>query len=59
MVGPALADRRDQLVAALVAMGGDPKGQGVLAGLGIESWEAVDHEEAEFMIDLMDTLASA
>jgi phosphonate transport system substrate-binding protein len=33
------------------------KGLGVLQALGISQWLAVDQEQMEFMIDLMDTLA--
>ncbi len=34
------------------------KGQTTLKSLGFEKWDNQDHEEAEFMIDLMDTLVS-
>ncbi len=34
------------------------KGASTLKSLGFERWENQDHEEAEFMIDLMDTLVS-
>lgn len=57
MAGPKLAHRYDDITHALLAMGDDARGQGVLEGLGIEGWSAVDQEEVEFMIDLMDTLA--
>lgn len=56
MLGPAMAPYRDHLHAALMSMAEDAKGRGVLATLGFERWEDVDHEEMEFMIDLMDTL---
>jgi phosphonate transport system substrate-binding protein len=56
MVGPNLLPHREQLLQALLGMGTDPKGPGVLEALKFSCWEAVDDEEAEFMIDLMDTL---
>jgi len=58
MVGPKLAERRDEIRATLLGMNDDAKGQGVLESMGWTRWEAVDDEEAEFMIDLMDTLGS-
>lgn len=57
MIGPKLADKREQMQNDLIAMSRDEKGKGVLSSLGFNSWEAVDDEEMEFMIDLMDTLA--
>ncbi len=57
MAGPRLADRVADLRKALTAMGDDPKTAGILKGLGVSRWEAVDEEEVEFMIDLMDTLS--
>ncbi len=40
----------------LAQMHDDAKGKTTLASLGFEKWENQDHEDAEFMIDLMDTL---
>lgn len=57
MVGPKLADRRDRIREALLGMVDDPKGKGVLEAMGLSGWEPMDDEEAEFQIDLMDTLA--
>ena len=37
-------------------MHNDAKGKTTLASLGFEKWENQDQEDAEFMIDLMDTL---
>jgi phosphonate transport system substrate-binding protein len=56
MVGPRLADRRAQLLDALLGMSACDKGRGVLDALKFTDWERVDDEEMEFMIDLMDTL---
>jgi phosphonate transport system substrate-binding protein len=56
MIGPEMKQHRDTLLNALLGMGKDLKGPGVLEALRFPGWEAVDHEEVEFMIDLMDTL---
>lgn len=58
MVGPRMAGLADALRNALGEMAKDPKGASVLTDLGFAGWEMVDEEEVEFMIDLMDTLAS-
>jgi len=55
MIGPNMADLHAPLLKHLLETK-DTKSQEVLAGLGFKEWEAVDSEEAEFMIDLMDTL---
>ena len=56
MIGPKLQARRDEIQQLLVNMNADEKGPGVLKSLGFDSWQIVDDEEMEFMIDLMDTL---
>ncbi len=56
MVGPRLAEKAESLKSVLIGMAGDEKGKGVLSELGIEAWADLPHEDAEFMIDLMDTL---
>lgn len=56
MVGPRLAPRLDELRSLLVAMTESPAQRSILEGLGLDGWLPVDHEETEFMIDLMDTL---
>jgi len=56
LVGPRLADSAEDIQGLLVRMGEIEKGAGVLESLGFQGWEALDHEETEFMIDLMDTL---
>lgn len=56
MIGPRMQERRDEIQQLLVGMHSDEKGPGVLKSLGFESWQKVDDEEMEFMIDLMDTL---
>ncbi|NOQ77156.1 MAG: PhnD/SsuA/transferrin family substrate-binding protein [Methylococcaceae bacterium] len=56
LVGPELASRKDELVQMLESMSNDEKGLGVLDSLGIKGWEHLEHEDVEFMIDLMSTL---
>jgi len=56
LAGPKLAVKRDEIQASLLSMPNNEKGQGVLKSLNFEGWSAVDQEETEFMIDLMDTL---
>lgn len=56
MIAPTIAHHRQPLLDALLAMQNCDKDRGVLQALGCESWEVVDDEEMEFMIDLMDTL---
>lgn len=56
MIGPALADKKDDFRQALLSMNDNEKGQGVLKSLGFSGFEEMDEEEMEFMIDLVDTL---
>jgi phosphonate transport system substrate-binding protein len=56
MIGPRLADKREEFQQYLLNMKNDEKGPGVLESLGFSGWIIVDDEEMEFMIDLMDTL---
>lgn len=56
LVGPELANRTDELLSVLESMTDNDKGQGVLDSLGIQSWEHLEQEDVEFMIDLMSTL---
>lgn len=56
LVGPRFAEHREALQEALLGMGGDAKGPGVLEALGFSGWEIQTDEDTEFMIDLMDTL---
>ncbi|MGR9107482.1 MAG: phosphate/phosphite/phosphonate ABC transporter substrate-binding protein [Gammaproteobacteria bacterium] len=56
MIGPKLAEKRTAIQNELLNMLEDEKGKGVLESLGFKSWQVVDDEEMEFMIDLIDTL---
>lgn len=58
MVGPKLADRRDEIQALLLSMAEDNKGKDILKSLGFDNWVKVDDEDMEFMIDLMEALAT-
>ncbi len=46
------------LAGVLLGMADDTAGARVLSELGILGWQPMEHEEAEFLIDLMDTLAA-
>ena len=57
LLAPGLAGKRDSLLADLGKMTSDPVDAELLAELGMpKGWQGMDHEEAEFMIDMMDTL---
>jgi phosphonate transport system substrate-binding protein len=56
LASPKLEEKHQLLRDVLQNMPNDEKGPGVLTSLGISSWELQDHEDTEFMIDLMDTL---
>lgn len=56
LVGPRLAHRGDDLRRLLLGMHDDAHQRGIVDGLGFSGWLPVEHEETEFMIDLMDTL---
>lgn len=56
LLGPAASQHLDPLRNGLLAMADDAKGKSMLDGLGLDVWEAVDREDVEFMIDLIDTL---
>ncbi len=56
LIGPNAQAHHDDIQQLLVNMQDLPKGQGVLESMGISAWESQTQEDAEFMIDLMDTL---
>lgn len=56
LVGPKLAGKAGQLQQLLCAMGQDDKGRAILRDIGVNAWDPSSREDAEFMIDLMDTL---
>ena len=56
MVGPRMAHLADRMRSLLLPMADDPAQRSIAEGLGFTGWLPVEHEETEFMIDLMDTL---
>ncbi len=56
LVGPRLSGRREEVRRVLLEMADDTRGADILRELGFLSWENVEDEDTEFMIDLMDTL---
>jgi len=58
LAGPRAAELREPMIAAMLEMVDDAKGKGVLEAMGLQGWDRLDHEDTEFMIDLMDTLVS-
>ena len=58
MMGPNLQHKHSEIQDILVNMPNEEKGAGVLKSLGFSAWQKVEHEEMEFMIDLMDTLVT-
>lgn len=57
LIGPKLAARQPELQQQLLAMEGEAKGAAILRDIGVSAWIATDREQAEFMVDLMDTLS--
>lgn len=55
LIGPRMAHLREPLLKHLLETK-DAQAAEVLLSLGFKTWAAVEDEEAEFMIDLMDTL---
>jgi phosphonate transport system substrate-binding protein len=55
LIGPRMAHLRESLQHHLLETK-DAQSEEVLASLGFKTWAKVEDEEAEFMIDLMDTL---
>lgn len=58
LAGPKLEEKHQALRDVLQNMQNDEKGPGVLESLGISNWDMQEHEDTEFMIDLMETLVS-
>jgi phosphonate transport system substrate-binding protein len=56
LISPHAKSLKKVIQDALLNMSSLPKGQGVLDSMGIPAWEIQTQEDAEFMIDLMDTL---
>lgn len=59
LISPVISRLHDQILRALLEMSADGAGQELMAGLGAPNgWEPMSMEDAAFMTDLMDTLAS-
>ncbi|MFN6960713.1 MAG: PhnD/SsuA/transferrin family substrate-binding protein [Rhodocyclaceae bacterium] len=56
LLSPRAADLHDRLQQILAGQNGEPAGQRLLADMGLSGWQPLEREEAEFMIDMMDTL---
>ena len=56
LVGPALHERGDDIARLLLAMHETSKGIAMLEALGATSWQPVQQEDVEFMIDIISTL---
>lgn len=56
LVGPRLARRCEDVRQVLLRMAAGGNGASILAELGFVGWDAMNREDTEFMIDLMDTL---
>ena len=56
MLGPKLLEHKPKMEEALLTMGDNQKGAGILTAIGMQAWETMEEEDAEFMIDLMETL---
>jgi len=56
LAGPRLEPFASRLTSALVGMHEDERDRSVSEGIGVRRFEALDEEEIEFMIDLVDTL---
>ncbi len=56
MVKPKMLEEIPNLAEILLNMHKDPAGKEILNSFNVEHWLSVEKEEAEFMIDIMDTL---
>lgn len=56
LLSPRVTDLSAQLQSLLVAQNETPEGQRLLSDIGLTGWQPLEREEAEFMIDMMDTL---
>lgn len=57
LLSPKLADKHASLLQSLLKMAHDPSGKALLEELGMPGgWQPMGQEDAELMIDMMDTL---
>ncbi len=57
LAAPGFSEKQQALQNVLLSMKGDTAGQDILKNLEIDSWEVMDIDEAEFLIDMLDTLS--
>ena len=58
LAAPGFSEKQQSLQEALLSMKGDAAGLDILKNLEINSWEGMDIDEAEFLIDMLDTLST-
>ena len=58
LAAPGFSEKQQSLLEALLSMKGDAAGLDILKNLEINSWEGMDIDEAEFLIDMLDTLST-
>ncbi len=58
LVSPKLAKQRDKISDLLTSMSTDTASKNILGEIGISDFKTMSIEDAEFMIDLMDTLTT-
>jgi phosphonate transport system substrate-binding protein len=56
LISPKLSHQFSAIQSAMQQLDKNESGQNLLKSLELEKWQALDNEEAEFMIDLIDTL---
>ena len=57
LAGPSFSEKHAKLQGVLLSMQDNTTGLDILKNLEIENWQVMDHDEAEFLIDLIDTLS--
>ncbi len=57
LAGPGFSEKNSALQEAVLNMHNDKAGQSILKNLELERWDLMDQDEAEFLIDLIDTLS--
>jgi len=57
LTGPNFSEKQSILQEMLLSMHKHTASSNILKNLEINKWELMDHDEAEFLIDLIDTLS--
>ncbi len=57
LTGPDFSEKHPNLQEVLLSMQNNTTGRDILKNLEIDNWEVMDNDEAEFLIDLIDTLS--